>query len=156
MAFKVTANGEPGAYGPAETLLADGVPPDQNDQKNKDYIDGTIAATHLSCVPKVEQEITWTNPPDIIVGQPLGEASLKPTAQDPASLRFTNESNQPIDKKTVLKAGTHKLRVRGVRTLRYLASSVPVEVEIVVKKKDQTLEWKPKSTELEVGSALGQ
>lgn len=157
VAFKVTEDGEPGPYGPKQTALPEGIPNDKNDSDNAEYMNSACDTTHLKCKPKVAQEIKWTNPPDITVGDPLGEASLQPIAQDPTTVfEFSLDSGNSITKNTVLSAKKkQKLRVKGKETLRYLASTEFVEVEINVNKKVQTVEWKPLKTELEVGMELG-
>ncbi len=62
-------------------------------------MDAACSTTHLKCTPKVEQTITWANPPDLTIGDPLGDASLKPTAQDPIALEFFDGSDNPITNK---------------------------------------------------------
>jgi hypothetical protein len=156
VAFKVTSEGNPAAYGPDETLLPDGIPSNSGSQLYKNYMDAACGTTHLKCKPKVEQTITWANPPDIILGQPLGEASLMPTAQDSTALEFTRaDTGEVINKDTVLPAGILKLRVKGKETLRYKASSAFVEVDLRVNLKPQVIVWNSVK-EILAGSKLGK
>jgi hypothetical protein len=134
VAFKLTVGLEPGAYGPDQTIL----PPafSTGSQSYKRYMDAACATTHLKCKPKLEQVITWDNPPDLTEGDPLGEASLKPNSQDPTALEFTLATDEVITKDKVLPAGKQQiLRVKGKKTLKYLASANFVEVKINVSPK---------------------
>lgn len=152
--FKLTSNGQPGPYGPAQTNLCDGVPSNLQSGLNKQYMNAACATTHLKCKTKEEQVITWGDPPDLTEGDALGDASLNPTAQDKTALVFTNANGDVLTKATVLPAGAGQvLRVKGKRTLRYLASANFVEVKINVKKV-QKVDWKP-AKELVAGSKLG-
>lgn len=152
--FKLTSSGQPGPYGPAQTLLADGVPENSQNIKHKQYMDAACSTTHLKCKEKMEQVITWTNPADLTEGQALGEASLKPTAQDPTALEFTNEKGEVINKDTILPAGAGQiLRAKGTETKRYLASVNFVEVKVNVKKVQKVV-WSP-AKQLVAGAQLG-
>ena len=138
VAFKVTSDGNPGAYGPKETLLPPGLASDKNDLGNKAYMDAACDTTHLKAKAKSAQTITWGNPPDITAGDPLGPQSLNAKADDPASLRYTDSADQPVTPATVLQAGQGQvLKVTSVATKRYLATDVPITATInVVKKVD--------------------
>ena len=154
VAFKVTAIGQPGAYGPNQTIIPEGVSTDKNSQSYKQYMDGCCGTTHLRPKDKVEQTITWANPPDLTVGDKLEEASLSPTAQDLTALEFTDKDGNIITQETVLAAGKDQiLRVKGKPTKRYLASTNFVEVKINVKKV-QNITWTPPS-EIDAGVKLG-
>lgn len=148
VAFKVTASGEPGAYGPRQTIVPPGI------VNEPAYMDSACATTHITAKKKLEQTITWTNPPDITEGQPLGEASLKPQAEDPTVLEFSDAIGTAITKETILLAGKEQvLRVKGKLTNRFLASVIFVEVKINVKKV-QKVTWNP-PTEIDAGKELG-
>ncbi len=154
VAFKLTVGGEPGAYGPDQTIIPPGISTNPGSQSYKRYMDAACATTHLKCKPKLEQVITWDNPPDITEGDALGEASLTPQSQDPSALEFTDGTGGAITKETVLPAGKQQvLRVKGKETLKYLASTNFVEVKINVKKV-QTLTWNPPK-EISAGSPIG-
>ena len=92
VAFKVTSSGKPGAYGKNETIIPPGISTNTSSAEYRNYMDAACGTTHLKCKAKVEQTITWTNPPDLTIGDSLGDASLKPTAQDP---RRWNSSTGP-------------------------------------------------------------
>ncbi len=146
--FKVTASGEPGAYGPRQTIVPPGI------VNQTTYMDSACATTHITTKRKLEQTITWTNPPDITEGQPLGEASLKPQAEDQTALEFSDASGTAITEETILPAGKEQvLRVKGKLTNRFLASASFIEVKINVKKV-QKVTWDPPK-EIDAGTELG-
>jgi hypothetical protein len=154
VAFKLTLGLKPGAYGPDQTILPPGVSSNSQSQNYKLFMDAACATTHLKCKPKVEQVITWENPPDITEGDPLGEASLKPQSQEPSALVFTLDTDEVITKDKVLPAGKQQtLRVKAKETLKYLASANFVEVKINVKKV-QSVTWNPPK-EIPAGIPIG-
>lgn len=156
VAFKVTIDGEPGAYGPKETQLPPGIPTNKNDPLNQQYMGATITTTHLPCKPKVLQTITWTKPSDITVGTPLGKQALNATPQDPNTvLTYKDGSGSVVTEITELPAGRDQvLEVTAAETKKYLAVTVPVTVTINVLKKPQTLTW-ANPAPMKVGEKLG-
>ena len=148
IAFKIMPNGGCGPKGPGETLVPPSVA--NNPVLNTAYMSGACGQTHLQCLPKQAQIITWANPADIYAGTKLGPTQLNATALGNAVLTYTPAAGNEL----AVKAG-HVLKVTAAATKRYLATTVAASVTINCKAKEaQAITW-ANPADIVAGAVLG-
>ena len=124
--FKVMPDGE--AANPGIPLLPQWVL-DSPDSVKTDYIAAACATTHLICVPKAPQAVTWDPLPALVAGMAMTTADLS---------AVTEGGGVPTYKAgvatwrlgTVATAGTVQVKVSAPATRRYLAGEATFDVTI--------------------------
>lgn len=124
--FKVMPDGE--AANPGIPLLPQWVL-DSPDAVKADYITAACGMTHLTCVPKAPQAVTWDPLPALVAGIAMTAENLSAVTEG-GGVPTYKAGAAAWTPGTVVAAGMAKVKVSAPATRRYLAGEATFDVTI--------------------------